>query len=596
MPRTPLTTACLAVLLGLLAPREAHADPTLPAVFSDHCVLQQGQPVAVWGRAEPGERIKVVVAGHSASAVTDGDGRWRVELPALEAGGPYALTVQGKTTLKLRDVLVGEVWVCSGQSNMAWPVKAARDAQAEIASARYPEIRLFSVPRRPALAAQDDVEAQWVACSPATVPGFSAVAYYFGRELHQALKVPIGLVHTSWGGTPAEAWTPDAALREKETLAPLLDQWEQRIADAKAKGAKDLTLHHNRPGNLYRGMIAPLVPLTMRGAIWYQGESNANRAWEYRTLFPVMIRAWRAAWQRPDLPFHFVQLANFHPRKPHPGDSAWAELRDAQLHTLRTVPHTGMAVTIDVGEAGDIHPKNKQDVGKRLARWALSARLRVGARALGPDLPRALDRRRRGDAAVRPRRQRACESRRRAARGVFDRGRGPRLSPGECSHRRRHRGRLVARGAVAASRALRVGRQSRLQPPERGGPSGLALPHRRLATHDPAVGPPVEPPGARAVGCSMAMRLPLLLLLLVAAGGVVLLATRCDLGWADANALTKTSEVFVEEPLVAHAAEPAAEASAPSLQGRGSERPAVPATTGVVVREDESACVTIVVR
>ena len=359
--------------LGLLLAREARADPALPAVFGDHCVLQQGQPITVWGRADPAERITVRVAGRSATAVTGDDGRWQVELPAVEAGGPHELSVQGHATVRLRDVLVGEVWVCSGQSNMAWPVQAARDAPAEIAAAAHPRIRLFSVPRRAALEAPDDVEANWVACSPATVPGFSAVAYFFGRELHQALEVPVGLVHSSWGGTPAEAWTPDAALRREETLAPLLDQWAQRVADARAKGAKDLTLHPNRPGNLYRGMIAPLVPLTIRGAIWYQGESNAGRAWEYRTLFPVMIRAWRAAWERPDLPFQFVQLANFHPRKPDPGDSAWAELRDAQLYTLRTVDHTGMAVAIDVGEAGDIHPKDKQAVGRRLALWALRA-------------------------------------------------------------------------------------------------------------------------------------------------------------------------------------------------------------------------------
>ena len=373
MFRCPIAVACCALLVGLFASHEVHADPTLPAVFGDHCVLQRGQPVAVWGRADPGERITVRIARRSASAVTAGDGRWRVDVPALAAGGPHVLEVHGHATLKVRDVLVGEVWICSGQSNMAWPVKAARDAEAEVANARHPGIRLFTVPRRAALEAQDDIEAQWIACSPATVPGFSAVAYFFGRELQTALTVPVGLVHASWGGTPAEAWTPDSALREEATLATLLARWDERIAEAKARGAKDLTLHHHRPGNLYRGMIAPLVPLTVRGAIWYQGESNVSRAWEYRTLFPAMIRAWREAWQRPDLPFLFVQLANFHSRKLHPGDSAWAELRDAQLHTLRTVPHAGMAVAIDIGEPDDIHPKNKQAVGKRLARWALHA-------------------------------------------------------------------------------------------------------------------------------------------------------------------------------------------------------------------------------
>lgn len=366
-------TVLIAALLGLVLAREARADPTLPAVFGDHCVLQREQRIAVWGRAEPGERITVRLAARSASTSTGDDGRWRVDLPALKAGGPHVLSVAGRKTLRVRDVLVGEVWICSGQSNMQWPVSASNDAQAETAAADHPEIRLFTVPHRAALEPREDVNARWAVCGPATVGRFSAVAYFFGREIQDALKVPVGLVHTSWGGTPAEAWTPVAALQEEASLAPLLDQWERRIIDSHAKGAKGLDLHAHRPGNLYRGMIAPLVPLTIRGAIWYQGESNAGRAWQYRTLFPVMIRAWRAAWGREDLPFHFVQLANFRKVRDVPGDSAWAELRDAQLHTLRTVEHTGMAVTIDIGEAANIHPKNKQDVGRRLARWALHA-------------------------------------------------------------------------------------------------------------------------------------------------------------------------------------------------------------------------------
>lgn len=366
LPATLLGALCL-----ILFAQSASADPTLPAVFGRHGVLQQGMPIAVWGSADPGERITVRLAARSASTVTDEEGRWSVELPALKAGGPHVLSVKGRSTIRIKDVLIGEVWVCSGQSNMAWPVRRSRDAKSEIEATDYPRIRLFSVPRRSSLDLQDDVKARWVTCDSTSVAGFSAVAYYFGRELHETLKVPIGLVHTSWGGTPAESWTPTAAIQREPSLLPLLDQWKQRIADALAKGAKDPSLHHHHPGNLYRGMIAPLAGLSVRGVIWYQGESNAGRAWQYRTLFPVMIRAWRTVWSLPDLPFHFVQLANFKAVKEEPGDSAWAELRDAQLHTLRTVPDTGMAVTIDIGEAKDIHPKNKQDVGKRLARWAL---------------------------------------------------------------------------------------------------------------------------------------------------------------------------------------------------------------------------------
>ena len=279
-------TTWTVVLLGLLLAREARADPTLPAVFGDHCVLQQGQPITVWGRADPGERITVRVAGRGATTVTGDDGRWRVELPALEAGGPHVLSVQGHATVRLRDVLVGEVWVCSGQSNMAWPVKAARDAPAEIAAAAHPgdPPLLRAAARRARGAGRRRGEVGRLP-APRRSRGFSAVAYYFGRELHDALEVPVGLVHSSWGGTPAEAWTPDAALREEATLAPLLDQWAQRVADAKAKGAKDLTLHHNRPGNLYNGMIAPARALRDPRRDLVPGrEQRRPGAEQYRTL------------------------------------------------------------------------------------------------------------------------------------------------------------------------------------------------------------------------------------------------------------------------------------------------------------------------
>lgn len=359
------------VVFACVLAAPARADPQVAAVFGDHCVLQRDAPVAVWGTAEPGERITVRVAGRGASAETGADGRWRVELPALKAGGPHAMSVIGKRTLRVEDVLVGEVWLCSGQSNMQWPVGQSQDAKAEIAAADHPEVRLLTVPPQAAVEPLTDVKASWAPCAPDTVRSFSAVAYYFGREIHDALKVPVGLIDSSYGGTPAEAWTPIAALRAEPSLTGLVDGWEKRIAAAEAKGQKDAALHPHRPGNLYRAMIAPLAGLSLRGVIWYQGESNASRAWEYRTLFPTLIASWRAAWQRPDLPFGFVQLAAFGKRAAEPGDNAWAELRDAQLFTLRTVPHTGMAVTIDIGDAERIHPANKQDVGRRLARWAL---------------------------------------------------------------------------------------------------------------------------------------------------------------------------------------------------------------------------------
>jgi sialate O-acetylesterase len=257
----------------------------------------------------------------------------------------------------VRDVVVGDVWVCSGQSNMEWPVRLAAHPEDEIAAADHPRLRLFTVKRRMADQAADDVTGSWARCAPGPVAGFSAVGYYFGRELLAKLDVPIGLVHASWGGTPAESWMRPAALEADEGFRPIL---ERAIP-------KDSPV---RPCVLFQGMIAPILPATLRGVIWYQGESNASRAVQYRTLFPALIRDWRDAFGAPELPFLFVQLANFGKPEPGPGESDWAELREAQAGAL-ALPATGMAVAIDVGEADDIHPKNKQEVGRRLALAAL---------------------------------------------------------------------------------------------------------------------------------------------------------------------------------------------------------------------------------
>jgi sialate O-acetylesterase len=531
------------------------ADVRLAALFTDHMVLQRDTKIPVWGWAAPGDRITVSVGGHTATAKTDKDGKWMARVASLPAGGPHTLTVVGKNTITLNDVLVGDVWLASGQSNMWWPVRngdfGVKDRETEIAAANFPDIRYFTVPPVTSFTPKDHVEtAGWVACSPQTAPNFSAVAYFFGRDLHQALGVPIGLVHSSWGGTLCEAWTSEEALRElpdfkikldqmdaeapnipkaeaayKEALAkwnadlatydkghqegnpiwaaPEVDlrewrtaslpgvwekagyedldgfMWYRKVVELPADWAgKDLTLSlgpindmdrtwfngalvgknegthaatvfrnysvpgnvvsaganviavrvydignvggicgipddlyltlagvpnapkislagewHNRPGAylrdippqpaapllregdpnvpgvLFNAMINPLVPYGIKGAIWYQGESNAGRAFQYRELFPAMISDWRQQWGQGDFPFLFVQLANFMPVAPEPGPSAWAELREAQLMTLK-LPNTGMATIIDVGEADDIHPQNKQDVGRRLSLWA----------------------------------------------------------------------------------------------------------------------------------------------------------------------------------------------------------------------------------
>lgn len=545
----------LFVLGMMLGTTDARAEVRVPALVGDNMVVQQGVRVRVWGTASPGERVTVLMAGSGAEATAGADGRWQARIGPFAAGGPHTMTIAGSNTITVRNVLVGEVWVASGQSNMEWPLRQTDGADEEAARANVPEIRMFTVARAASAEPLDDVNGQWVVASPESVPHFSAVAYYFARELHRELKVPVGIVHSSWGGTPAEAWTSRGALGANPELARFVEAfdsakanlaaaqreyevaraaWERkhRLQDLGNRGfeqgwagpsagdgweamklpqlwesaglgldgavwfrrevdvpagwaGKDLTLslgaiddfdvtyvngtqvgatgaetpgswtrprvytvpgalvksgrnviavrvfdnfggggfggqpvdmwlgpkdasasdrrdlsgewaykvelrvdpriadsatepvappgpdNPNSPTVLYNAMIAPLTPYAIRGAIWYQGESNVGRARQYRTLFPAMIADWRRAWGLGDLPFYFVQLANYLPRREAPSDSAWAELREAQLATL-TTPNTGMAVAIDIGEAGDIHPRNKRDVGRRLALWALA--------------------------------------------------------------------------------------------------------------------------------------------------------------------------------------------------------------------------------
>jgi len=393
----------------LLLAGAAFAEVRLPAVIGDNMVLQQGRKVSIWGRAEPGEEVMVSVSwlGMEWGVKADKDGKWSFKMNSPKAGGPYEMTIKAGNTLTIKNIMVGEVWVCSGQSNMAMSVRSSANAEqsagrlpAETAAADYPKIRLFTVGRKVAEQPEPNCVGSWTLCGPETVPGFSAVGYYFGRELHKELKVPIGLIHTSWGGTPAEAWTRREVLEADEDFAPILqrydeamakypqakkeydqkvEQWKEAVKKAKAEGKKAPRKprppfgpdNPRSPAGLYNAMIAPLLPYGIAGAIWYQGEANAGRAYQYRKLFPAMIKNWRVDWGQGNFPFGFVQLANFMAVKPEPTASAWAELREAQLKAL-ALPNTGMAVIIDIGEAKDIHPKNKQDVGKRLVLWALA--------------------------------------------------------------------------------------------------------------------------------------------------------------------------------------------------------------------------------
>jgi sialate O-acetylesterase len=395
------TIGALVVLLCAVAP----ADVRLPAVISDNMVLQAGGRVSLWGWADPNEEINVAVSWRKVDWTIQADnaGKWSFQMTAPDVGGPYEITFKGKNTVTVKNILAGEVWLCSGQSNMQMAVEQAANAKEEIAAADYPQIRLFTVTRKVAEKPQADCTGKWVVCSPETVGNFSAVGYFFGRDLYKELKQPIGLIHSSWGGTAAEAWTSPVALQENPNLEPILKrykealavypqakakydeamaQWPQAAKQAKAAGKQapprpGLPMgpeNPNSPCGLYNAMIAPLVPYTIRGTIWYQGESNAGRAYQYRDLFPTMIKSWWNAWGQQgqeDFAFLFVQLANFMAVKDEPGDSTWAELREAQLLTLE-LPNTGMAVIVDIGDAKDIHPKDKQDVGKRLALWALA--------------------------------------------------------------------------------------------------------------------------------------------------------------------------------------------------------------------------------
>ncbi|MDO5524323.1 MAG: sialate O-acetylesterase [Bacteroidia bacterium] len=522
-----------------------YAQVSLPAVFSDNMVLQRETNAPIWGKAAPNGNVKIVTSWNKQTytAKADADGNWRVSVKTPSAGGPYTITVSEKNTIRLNNILIGEVWICSGQSNMEWQLRLGNNGEQEIANADYPNIRLFQAKRATSPYPLDDigVDAGWSECSPATSGYFSAVAYFFGRNLHQSLNVPVGLIHTSWGGTLAEAWTSEESLKEMSEFREAIEEYKNMPVQAEQKdwmtqvrekdfGLKnnvaiaaqnkfndsdwktavvpglweegdlpdtdglvwfrrtvdipdnwvgnDLTLSlgaiddneityfngvqvgatngynadrkysipsrlvkegegviavrvidsgggggfhgdpgkmyiapanketlrenldgewkyklavnlkntnvnlQNKPTSLYNAMIAPLVPYAIKGAIWYQGESNAGRAYQYRALFPLMINDWRSKWGY-DFPFYFVQLANYMAVKDEPSESGWAELREAQLQTLR-LENTGMATIIDIGEADDIHPRNKQDVGKRLALQALKQAYGKNIVASGP--------------------------------------------------------------------------------------------------------------------------------------------------------------------------------------------------------------------
>lgn len=394
--------AFLALFIATLSPLSAAVR--LPSLFSDHMVLQREVEAPVWGWADPGEEVTVRIANQQKSTKADANGKWSTKLEKLIGTGPQTMSVKASNEIIIRDVLIGEVWLASGQSNMAMNVSGVNNAKQEIANAKFPEIRMFSVERKTAETPQAECGGKWQVCSPETVAKFSATATFFGRDLHRTLKVPVGLIDASWGGTPIESWTSLEAQKSLPALEPmieswrkkaatpfdeaqakirdakLMEAWKKKVAEAKATGVRppkqprpiaSPQADTRRPANLFNSMIAPLAPYAIRGAIWYQGEANAGaKAKLYTEQLPLLIRDWRKLWSQGDFHFASVQLPAYQEPTDDPGAaSPWALIREAMLKS-RSLPNTGTAIVIDTGEATNIHPKDKQTVGKRLALWA----------------------------------------------------------------------------------------------------------------------------------------------------------------------------------------------------------------------------------
>ena len=346
------------------------AEVKLPNVIGSDMVLQRDLPVPIWGWADKGEEVTVSFAGQSKTTKANGEGMWMVKLSALKANSkPATLTIKGSNEIKLENILVGEVWICSGQSNMEWSIRSSMNAKEEIAASDHPGIRLFNVPghkTHPKPQQRLAIPTEWKVCKPDTSANFSAVGYYFGRRLHKELGVPVGLVGSNWGGTRIEPWTTLAGFESVSELSKEAEKVKSYKKDTKVGGGS--------PSAIYNQMVHPLAPFAMRGGIWYQGESNGGEHMSYYHKKHALVNGWRKVFQNKDLAFYWVQLANFQNPGTNPaGGDGWAKIREAQTKAL-DIPHTGMAVAIDLADAHnprDIHPRNKQDVGGRLAQWAL---------------------------------------------------------------------------------------------------------------------------------------------------------------------------------------------------------------------------------
>ena len=376
------------------------AELKLPAIIGDHMVLQQKQANPIWGWDTPGTRVTVAFAGQSHTATAAADGKWTVKLAAVGANAtPQTITITGTNRVEIQDVLVGEVWMCSGQSNMGFKLGTDWNGDIEAAASKLPNLRLISVPQVGTQELKNDFRGAWKASTPESARAFTAVGFLFGRYIHEIVGVPVGLIDNAWGGSAAEAWIRRTTLNSAPQFKAMMAATAKREADLqsekgraataaamakwkvdaeKARAEKkapprapvDWLTNNARPGNIFAGVVHPTLGYGIKGVVWYQGEANASRAYEYRELFPFMIQQWRQEWGQGDFSFYWVQLADYRAEKPEPGDSDWAELREAQTRTLR-LPNTGQAVIIDLGEGKDIHPRNKHDVAARLVRWAL---------------------------------------------------------------------------------------------------------------------------------------------------------------------------------------------------------------------------------
>lgn len=384
----------------------------LPALFTDNMVLQRDQPDFVWGWDDPGTSVEVAIAGQTKTSKADASGKWSVQLDALKASStPLTMSVKGSSVVEIKNILVGEVWMCSGQSNMAFPLGDADNAELEVAGMKHSGIRLITVPNLGTQEPQKDFTGAWAVCTPETAKDFSAIGLYYGRYLHEILGVPVGLICNAWGGSYIEAWLPRPVLEHDPHFAEIMEQvvkaegratspksiarYEQQVADWEKEAAeaekqnlprpkhprdpRDFMPGNQRVGNIYNGVLFPTIGYGIKGVIWYQGEANTADAKVYELMFPLLIKQWRKDWNRDELPFYWVQLPNHGARTTELVDGLWPALRDAQTKATK-LPHTGQAVTVDIGDGNSLHPKNKLDVAARLARWAL-------AKDYGMDMP-----------------------------------------------------------------------------------------------------------------------------------------------------------------------------------------------------------------